>query len=163
MDRVKVRLKFELPCTPDEAWDLVRSPGALTAVSRPWLAFDPVESASLPDKWEQRAYPVEVHALFGLVRVGEQTIDVSFREKDALRVFVDDGGPTAGTLTLVTKWRHQMAIAPGRDGATLFRDQLSFSAGAATLLVWPALWAFWQWRGRGIRRLAARIARDGAE
>ncbi|TPW71699.1 hypothetical protein [Schumannella sp. 10F1B-5-1] len=157
---MKVRLKFELPCTPDEAWDLVRSPGALTAVSRPWLSFDPVEAASLPDRWDAQAYPVEVHALFGLGRVGEQTIDVSFREAGAARIFTDAGGPTAGALTLVKRWRHQMAVAPGRDGGTLFRDQLSFSAGWATLLVWPALWVFWQWRGRGIRRLAARIVRE---
>jgi len=48
-----------------------------------------------------------------------------------------------------------MAVAAGPNpGTTLFRDRLEFSAGALTPLVWLALWAFWQWRGRRLMQLA---------
>ena len=50
--------------------------------------------------------------------------------------------------------RELTLLSATADGRTLYRDQLRFSAGPLTLLVWPVLWAFWQWRGRRIRSLA---------
>jgi hypothetical protein len=49
-----------------------------------------------------------------------------------------------------------MAISPdpAGTGKTLYRDQLIFSAGPATLAAWPALWSFWQWRMQQLKRLA---------
>ena len=39
-------------------------------------------------------------------------------------------------------------------GTTLLRDRLEISAGVLTPLFWLAMWAFWQWRARGLVRLA---------
>ena len=158
-----MRLKFELDCPPDLAWDLLKSPGALTAISRPFLSFAPVGNAALPERWTEGPHPVEVHAFFNVVRVGEQVIDVSFREASSkhgtVRIFADDGGPTSGALTAITRWKHQMAVSPAPGNRTLYRDQLTFSAGALTPVVAIGLWLFWQWRGAGIRKLASRLPR----
>ena len=43
-------------------------------------------------------------------------------------------------------------------GTTLLRDRLEISAGALTPLVWPAMWAFWQWRAHGLVRLGPAFA-----
>ncbi|WP_223227641.1 hypothetical protein [Leifsonia xyli] len=60
-----------------------------------------------------------------------------------------------------------MAIAPdpavpSADGRqrTLYRDRLIVRAGALTPVVWYGLWAFWQWRGGRLRRLAPNWAYD---
>jgi len=60
------------------------------------------------------------------------------------------------SLEAVSTWDHSMAIAPDPDhpGKTLYRDQLIFGAGAATLAFWPGFWVFWQWRMHQIARLA---------
>jgi hypothetical protein len=78
----------------------------------------------------------------------------SGRTSSGVRVMRDAGWGLSGPLTLVTRWEHTMTIAEAPDGRTLYRDQLVFGAGGLTLLLWPAYWAFWQWRAIGIARLA---------
>jgi hypothetical protein len=73
----------------------------------------------------------------------------------AVRVMRDTGWGLSGPLVLVTRWEHTMSIADAAGGRTLYRDQLVFEAGRFTLLLWPAYWAFWQWRALGIKRLAS--------
>ena len=55
----------------------------------------------------------------------------------------------------------QMAVspAPGQPGKTLWRDRLVIGGRAAPVL-WPMLWAAWQWRGARIRSLAPSWAHD---
>lgn len=69
-------------------------------------------------------------------------------------MLVDSGGALNGAMSVITRWQHTMAVSETEDGRTLYRDQLKFGAGPLTILMWPALWAFWQWRGRRIRRLS---------
>ncbi len=72
-----------------------------------------------------------------------------------MRIFEDHGGPLTGPLSVVSSWRHRMAVSAGPSpGTTLFRDRNEFSAGALTPLVWAGLWLFWQWRARRLTRLA---------
>jgi hypothetical protein len=96
---------------------------------------------------------------FGLVPIGEQSIRLSFHERrdflDAgdVRIVRDGGEGLSGMLSLVTHWRHSMAVAP-LGTRTLYRDQLEVSAGVLTVPLWLFYWAFWQWRGLQLRRLA---------
>jgi hypothetical protein len=72
-----------------------------------------------------------------------------------VRLMRDAGRGLSGPLTLVDRWEHTMSVADAPGGRTLYRDQLVFEAGALTPLLWPAYWAFWQWRALGIKRLAS--------
>jgi hypothetical protein len=83
---------------------------------------------------------------------------IRFGESHGRRIFEDRGGPLTGPLTIITRWRHRMVIATWPDGRTLFRDRLEFSAGILTPFVWIGFWAFWQWRARGLVRLAPDFA-----
>ena len=152
---MRILLKLELDCTPDAAWRAIRSPAVLEQVSSPITAFDSLEEGGFPELWSEGDHHVLVRA-FGLVDAGTQNIGISFpRRSDGVRVMLDSGPPLSGALALITRWRHRLAISALPDGRTLYRDELSFSAGLATPVVWPALWAFWQWRAVGIRRLSA--------
>jgi hypothetical protein len=152
---VRILLKLELNCSPDAAWRAIRSPAALERVSWPFTVFTSLEPGGFAAEWEAGDHPVRVRAL-GLVDVGTQNIAISFQHRtDGVRVMRDSGPPLSGPLTLITSWRHQLAVSGLPDGRTLYRDELRFSAGLATPLVWLALWAFWQWRAIGLRRLAA--------
>ena len=155
-----VQLKLVLACPPDAAWRAIRSPSVFADVSYPIVEFEPLGGTGFPEEWGEGSHPVRARALFGIVDAGTQDIDLSFRTRGAVRIFEDHGGPLSGPLSVVTRWRHRMAVAPGPTvGTTLFRDRLEFSAGLLTPLVWIGFWAFWQWRGHALARLASGFAR----
>ena len=141
-----------LRCSPDAAWRALSSPAVFRAVSAPFTTFTSRELNGFPAHWTPGEHRVSAFA-FGVVPVGEQSIDVSFEERDGARIFHDDGGGLSGALTLATDWHHSMAVSPSQNGGTLYRDQLRFGGPPA---LWPAFWAFWQWRGIRIRQLARR-------
>jgi hypothetical protein len=151
---VRILLKFVLDCPPDAAWWALRSPAVFRAVGRPLVTFQSLEKDGFPEVWSAGPHPVRAKA-FGRLNMGDQVIDLSYpRKRTGVRMEVDSGIGLTGAMSLITRWHHTMAVSATDDGRTLYRDQLVFRAGAMTLLVWPALWAFWQWRGRRIRRLS---------
>ncbi|HEY8914693.1 hypothetical protein [Lacisediminihabitans sp.] len=151
---MRVLLNLVLDCPPDAAWAAVRSPRALRDVSAPFTTFESLEPAGFPDAWEAGDHPVLVKA-FGIVPIGEQIIGISFPEReDDVRVMRDTGRGLSGPLAIVTSWQHSIAISQTADGQTLYRDQLVFTAGPITPLLWVAYWSFWQWRAFGLRRFA---------
>jgi hypothetical protein len=151
---MRILLKFVIDCPPDAAWWALRSPAVFRAVGRPFLRFESLEKDGFPEVWSRGVHPVRAKA-FGRIPIGEQIIDLSDpRRRDGVRMEVDSGGALNGAMSVITRWQHSMAVSAMGDGRTLYRDRLVFSAGPLTLLVWPALWAFWQWRGRRIRRLS---------
>lgn len=165
-DVVRVQLKQVLDCSADEAWELIRSPRGLSDVSWPLAEFEPAGDAGFPDRWPEGEHTAKVRGFFGLVPMGEQIIAVRYAERHGARILEDGGRPVSGPLAVITSWRHRMAVAPTEGGRTLYRDRLDVSAGALTPVVWLGLWAFWQWRAAGLRRLARRPAarltpRDG--
>lgn len=150
---MRIRLKLELDCSADAAWDLIRSPASFRAVCAPLLVVRSREPGGFPERWRSGEHRVSL-ALFGLIPLGEQTISPSFRTHRGARIMTDEGRAISGALAAITQWRHQMAIAPGRRGGALYRDQLEFSAGPLGVALWPLLFVFWQWRAAGLRRLA---------
>ncbi|MDM4761563.1 hypothetical protein QT381_00885 [Galbitalea sp. SE-J8] len=151
---MRVLLRFELDCEPDAAWRAIRSPAVMRRVASPFLAFASLEENGFPDLWGEGPHVMAVRAL-GLVDLGEQVIDLRHRERRGARIQHDSGLGLTGALTVVTRWEHSMAISATGDGRTLYRDQLRFAAGPATVALWPAYWLFWQWRAHRIRGLAS--------
>jgi hypothetical protein len=151
---MRILLKLVIDCEPDVAWRALHSTAVFSAVSFPLVAFESLEPEGFPDQWPGGRHLMQAKA-FGLVPVGEQTVDIAdTARKDGTRIVVDTGRGLTGPLALVTGWHHSMAVAPAPGGRTLYRDELRFGAGPLTLLLWPVFWAFWQWRAFGIRRLA---------
>jgi hypothetical protein len=160
----RLLLKLELECDVDVAWRAIRSPRVMRQTAAPLLGFWSLEPDGFPETWTPGVHPVEVSALTVLT-VGEQEITISYpaqtlrRRRDAVRMVRDRGRATRGPLTAVTTWEHTMAVSPAGAGRTLYRDQLKFGAGVLTPLLWLPFWAFWQWRGIRLRRLARRWSR----
>jgi hypothetical protein len=151
---VRIFLKFVLDCPPDAAWWALRSPAVFRAVGRPLVTFQSLANDGFPQTWNPGIHPVRVK-VFGRLNLGEQLIDLSYpHRRDGVRMEVDSGGALSGTMSVITRWQHSIAISATGDGRTLYRDRLVFSAGPLTILLWPVLWAFWQWRGRRIRLLS---------
>ena len=161
---MRVLLKMVLDCEPDAAFHALRSPAVFRQVSAPLMAFDSLDPGGYTDTWTDGEHRVAMKPL-GLVAVGEQIIDIHTEERldhvhgrhenpVLVRIVHDTGRGLTWPLTLTTSWHHQMAVSAQADGRTLYRDQLEFSAGVLTPLVWAAYWGFWQWRGIAIRRLA---------
>jgi hypothetical protein len=155
---MRVLLRFDLDCSADEAWDLIRSPSAFRAVAAPFLQFDSLEPDGFPTHWPAGSHDVQAH-LLGFVPVGTQRITVSFAEGPGeVRITRDTGGGLSGAFTVIRRWRHSMAVSPLPDGRSLYRDQLEFSAGILTVPVWFGLWVFWQWRALRIQHYARHVA-----
>ena len=168
---VRVLLKLILDCDPDAAWRALQSPTAFREVALPWVDFRSDEPAGFPTVWDSAEHRVTVRAL-GAFTVGTQAIRLdTLRSADprerATRILRDSGGGTGGALSVIPHLDHRMAVAPdpagpGADGRlrTLYRDRLVVRAGVLTPLAWYGLWAFWQWRGVRLRRLAPSWAYD---
>jgi hypothetical protein len=151
---VRILLRLILDCEPDAAWDALRSPAVFRSVAAPFTEFESLEPSGFPDRWTAGPHPVRSTA-FGIVPMGEQVIDLSFEERPlGVRRVNDFGRGVSGTLALITRWQHTMAVSATADGRTLYRDQLVVGAGPLTLPVWLGLWLFWQWRGARIRALS---------
>ena len=150
---MRIVLKLVLDCEPDVAWRAIRDPAVFRAVSHPLTAFTSLEPGGFPQTWPQGVHRLFGRA-FGVLPMGEQTIDLAFSQRDDVRLVRDTGRGISGPLALVTGWEHTMAVSPHPDGGTLYRDRLRFSAGALTPALWPVFWAFWQWRAYRMARLA---------
>ena len=148
-------LKQELDCEPDAAWRAVRDPAVFRAVSAPLMSFTSLEPLGFPATWTQAEHPVSAR-LLRLIPMGTQTVDLTFTQRGDVRFVHDTGEALSGALSIVSYWHHTMAISPTKYGRTLFRDRLLFDAEPLSLAVWPAMWAFWQWRALQLKRLAPR-------
>jgi len=161
---MRVLLKMVLDCDADAAWSALRSPEVFRRVSAPLMSFTSLDDAGFPDRWPDGEHRVAARA-FGLVPAGEQIIDIRIETRldhvhgrhenpVEVRIVHDTGRGLTWPLTLTRGWHHRMAVSAQPDGRTLYRDQLEFTAGPITPLVWLAYWGFWQWRAIAIRRLA---------
>ncbi|WP_181397346.1 hypothetical protein [Cryobacterium arcticum] len=153
---MRVLLKEILDCTPDAAWRALASPTVFREVSGPLMGVRSLEAGGFPTRWEPGEHPVAMSGL-GVVPLGEQMIRLKMHTtRSGVRIVRDTGNGVSGLMNTITHWDHSMAIAPdpAGTGKTLYRDQLVFSAGPATLAVWPGLWAFWQLRMLRLKALA---------
>ncbi|WP_448005923.1 hypothetical protein [Agromyces bauzanensis] len=152
---MRVLLKLTLDCTPDAAWRALRSPAVLREVVAPWLDFSSLEDGGLPTVWPEGRHRVRALA-FRRFPAGEELVDVSYPGglPMGVRMLRDAGGALTGPLAVFDRWDHRMAVSPLPDGRTLYRDQLLAHAGALDVVAWYPTWAFWQWRGMRLRRLA---------
>lgn len=160
---MRILLKLVLDIDPDAAWRAVHSPRVVAELYGPLLELEPLEAA-LPTVLSPGSdMPVRMRAA-GLA-LGDQLIhtsDRSVRESAGeVRILRDSGIPLTGPLAALAVWDHQMAIspAPGQPGKTLWRDRLVIG-GAAAPVLWPVLWATWQWRGVRLRQMAPTWAYD---
>ena len=149
---MRVTLRLELDAYPDAVWAILHDPRALAAVVAPLMELEPVGHRRFPPTWTPGDHLVRLR-LFGVLPLGDQRIRLSTSRRGDARILEDSGGPVSGVLGLVTGWRHRMAVSPLPGGRTLYRDRLDVSAGVLTPFVWLGLWAIWQYRARGIRRV----------
>lgn len=161
---MRILLKLVIDCDADAAWRALHSPAAVSELYGPLLQMRPL--AELPPTFEAGSdAPVEL-SFAGAVPMGRQLISVSERRLTdsagaPVRIFRDSGMPLTGPLASLKVWDHQMAVspAPGDPTRTLWRDRLVIGGPTAALL-WPSLWAAWQWRAARIRALAPSWAHD---
>ncbi|MBB2975402.1 hypothetical protein FHX49_000968 [Microbacterium endophyticum] len=154
---MRIVLKFVIDCDADAAWRALHSPRAVAELYGPFVDMQPL--APLPTSWVSGDSAGVGLYLGGLIPMGRQLIAISDREtEDAngpVRIFRDSGMPLTGPLATLDVWDHQMAISavPGDPSKSIWRDRLVIR-GAIAPLMWPVMWAAWQWRSIRIRALA---------
>jgi hypothetical protein len=148
-----VIVRLHLDVDADMVWNSLRSPGSMTALYAPLLTMTAADSDALPSRWDDGASAEVQLMVGGAVPGGRQRIDIRLRRRRGVRILEDHGAPTSGPLTVITSWRHRMAVESLGPGRTLYRDRLDISAGALTPLLWIGFWAMWRWRGVRMRRL----------
>lgn len=160
---MRIMLKLVIDCDVNAAWRALHSPRAIAEPYGPLVDVAPLQA--LPPTWEPGEDAVVALSLSGIVPLGRQLIDVNdiirTHDGERVRILRDTGLPLSGPLAALDVWDHQMAVspAPGDPQRTLWRDRLVIGGRAAPLL-WPVLWAAWQWRAGRIRTLARTWAHD---
>lgn len=156
---MRILLKFPIDCDADAAWRALHSPAALAELYGPLLSMAPLGDSPRLEAGTDAAVAL---SSFG-IPLGRQLITVTDRAVEStdgeVRILRDSGMPLTGPLAALDVWDHQMAVSPLPDGRTLWRERLVIGGRAAPLL-WPGLWAVWQWRAARIRALAPGWAFD---
>lgn len=160
---MRILLKFVIDCDAAAAWRAVHSPQALAEVYGPLVRMNPATPP--PTSYEAGSELAVRMSLFGIIPLGEHLIRIAERHLTepggSVRIVRDRGVPITGPLALVRTWDQQMAVSPAPEDPTrtLWRERVVLT-GAAAPLLWPALWALWQWRAQRIRTLARTWAHD---
>lgn len=155
-------LKFEIECDVDAAWRAIHSPQVASELYGPLLTMVPW--SDVPTAWEHGDNAAVALTALG-VPMGKQFISITNTERThagrRVRIMRDAGIPLTGPLASLDVWDHQMAVSAvaGQPHRTLWRDRLTIG-GATAPLLWPALWATWQWRQLRITQLAPSWAFD---
>ncbi|MFT4211401.1 MAG: hypothetical protein QM626_05960, partial [Microbacterium sp.] len=151
---MRVLLRFTVDIDPDAAWRALHSPRALAELYGPLLELEPLTAP--PTSWSS-GQDAAVRMTAGGVPFGTQLIAVTDRTVPGpagdVRILRDAGAPLTGPLAALDVWDHQIAVSAAPGDRTLWRERLVIGGRAAPLL-WPSLWATWQWRARRIRALA---------
>ncbi|WP_040162825.1 hypothetical protein [Microbacterium gorillae] len=160
---MRVLLKFTIACDAAAAWRAVHSPTVLTEITAPLIGLESIDG--LPTAWEPGDEGALQMRAAGVLPVGKQLVHISETERVVagarVRILRDTGIPLSGPLAALDVWDHQIATSPvpGHPDRTLWRDRLVIG-GAAAPVLWPALWAAWQWRQARIVALAPSWAYD---
>lgn len=154
---MRVQLRLEVDCPTDAAWDALRSPASFAEIYAPVIEMVPVDPTIFPERWPEGEARVALSTLMGIIPLGEQKIVISYSERGGAHIIEDSGRPLTGPLSVITRWRHRMAVSALPDGRTLYRDRLDISAGLVTPVLWIGMWIMWQWRAARLRRLFARL------
>ena len=156
---MRIRTEFEARCTAETAWQALHDPRVATELYAPLLVMQ--ASEGFPEELETGSEVRARLALFGVLPIGAQLIritDIDAGVADGWpRTMRDHGRPLAGPLALLSGWRHEITISRSRGSAqrAVWSDELHI-AGAVAPLFRPVLALMWRWRGRKLRRLAAR-------
>lgn len=155
-------LKFEIDCDADAAWRAIHSPQVASELYGPLITMSPF--SDVPSTWEH-GDNAAVAVSLAAVPLGKQFISITDSERMVagrrVRIMRDSGIPLTGPLASLDVWDHQMAVSSvaGHPNRTLWRDRLTIG-GASAPLLWPTLWALWQWRQLRITQLAPSWAFD---
>jgi hypothetical protein len=141
-----------LDAKPERVWEELQRPALLEYVAAPLVAFDPVDPEAFPERWEADEYRVAM-LLFGVIPLGEQTIDVSRQRVDDTEgnqfyQLRDDG-----TGKLISVWDHLISVRETPDNKTVYTDEVDVEAGILTPLVYLFAAVFYRHRQRRWRKL----------
>lgn len=149
---MKVTVTTLLDATPERVWDEVQRSDLLEYVAAPLIEFDPVNSESFPERWDEGDYRVAMR-LFGVIPLGEQTIRISKERVDdtdgkQFYQLRDDG-----TGELISVWDHLISVRETPDRKTVYTDEIEVRAGVLTPLIWLFASIFYRHRQRRWRKL----------
>ena len=144
---MKIKLQSQLSCSPEAAWEEVKKVSLLQYVASPMVTFFPEEPAIFPKYWKENETSVVRFRVFGIIPLGKhalyfEKIDNSTRELQ-----------TREKSFLLHKWDHLITISE-ENGQTIYTDEVEFSSGLLTPLVWLFAQTFYRHRQRRWRKLA---------
>jgi hypothetical protein len=144
-----VQLETMLPATATECQSAVMSPALLCHVTAPLIRFEPVTPPGWPARWQPGPFLVRMK-LFGLLPLGEQTIDISLPPTAPGLFLLRDNGHSR----LIPRWDH-LIIIEAVEGGTRYTDRVEIEAGWRTPFVWLFARLFYGHRQRRWRQLVA--------
>jgi len=152
---MRFHLSSHLPGPPDKVINQAQTPRLLEYVSHPIMSYKPVEPTRFPKVWEEGTYWVSMK-LLGILPIGNQAIGVSYPPVEDAFVLRDNGHSA-----MIRAWDHTITISAVGSG-TLYRDEVSISAGLFTPVVWLFALLFFSHRQRRWKKLVRREFDYGA-
>lgn len=148
---MQVVLHTHLEVSPDVVWSWLQRPLTLVDVTKPLMAFDPIDPSVWPERWAQQDYVCSLR-LYGAIPLGEQVIAISFPPPEGGKRFIRDNGHSKR----IKRWDHVITVEPEGTG-TRYEDRLQLDAGALTPAVAVFAKLFYRHRQSRWRKLAKQI------
>jgi hypothetical protein len=150
-----VRVQSVFDCPPEKVWAELQTSALHREIIRPLMRFRSLDVPGPTEHWTQGCTFHFRTYLFGVIPLGKHTIFIERIDPVAREVQSREHG------ALVRRWDHLIRIRPTPDGHTLYSDEVEFSAGPLTPLVWAFAQWFYHHRQRRWRRIARRLASAG--
>ncbi|MBQ6374175.1 MAG: hypothetical protein IJJ45_06760 [Clostridia bacterium] len=131
------------PADRDAVFQSLLKPATLQYIARPYVAFDPVEGASV--RWTAGSTSAYRLRLFGRIPFGTHTIHIV--RSDPEGISSREGNEH------VPVWDHDIRLRRLDDGRTEYTDRVEIRAGWKTWFVWLWASAFYAHRQRRWIRL----------
>lgn len=148
-EMMQVLIETMLPMAAHDVLARLRTTALLRYAAAPIMHFVPLDPSQFPEEWAEGEYRVATR-LFGLIPLGQQTIDITFdgSSKDAYAVRDNGHGD------LARRWDHRINVVAIDDRWTCYRDTVDVEAGLLTPFVWLFAQGFYRHRQRRWRMLA---------
>lgn len=130
---MRITRESRLPCSPEAAWEAVRTSALLIELAWPLVTIHSAASEPLPERWPDGGVVLVRSKLFGFIPLGVRK--VGFERVDHVAHELQ----TRESDLLVRKWDHRIVVRPA-EGGCLYRDEIEIEA----VLLTPVAWMFTQ-------------------
>ncbi len=144
---MRVHIETLLPCSVEQAWEMIQSSAHIMEVTPGGHASAIVEPKPMPAQWTDAS-----RIVLQIPKAGKRIIEIELVDPAAHVI------QTREHDSVVKQWLHRMQVKPGPNGQAYYSDTVDIAAGIMTIPVYALAQYLYRYRHRGWLRIARHLA-----